>query len=147
MPRGSVQNDPEKTAAAFVQNPLNKSYPETVYKTGDLVKYNEKGELMYITRADFQIKRMGYRIELGEIEAAASAVNGINSCAAVYDKKSDKIVLFCTGREKDGSVITSELSGRLPDYMMPQKIILISAMPLNANGKIDRRMLAESCGG
>ena len=111
------------------------------------MKYNEKGELIYITRADFQIKRMGYRIELGEIEAAASAVNGINSCAAVYDKKSDKIVLFCTGREKDGSVITSELSGRLPDYMMPQKIILISAMPLNANGKIDRRMLAESCGG
>ena len=140
-------NDPEKTAAAFVQNPLNKSYPETVYKTGDLVKYNEKGELMYITRADFQIKRMGYRIELGEIEAAASAVSGINSCAAVYDRRSDKIVLFCTGREKDGSVITSELSGRLPDYMMPQKVILISTMPLNANGKIDRRMLAESCGG
>ena len=56
-------NNPEKTAAAFVQNPLNTAYPETVYKTGDLVKRNENGELIYISRKDFQIKHMGYRIE------------------------------------------------------------------------------------
>ena len=86
-------NNPEKTAAAFVQNPLNSAYPETVYKTGDLVKYNEKGELIYISRIDFQIKHMGYRIELGEIEAAASALDGVTACAAVYDSDRDKIIL------------------------------------------------------
>ena len=78
-------NNPEKTAAAFVQNPLNTAYPETVYKTGDLVKLNENGELIYISRKDFQIKHMGYRIELGEIEAAAYAAEGLSSAAVIYD--------------------------------------------------------------
>ena len=64
----------EKTAEAFVQNPLNKYYPERVYKTGDIVKMNDKGEIIYISRKDFQIKRSGYRIELGEIEAGANSV-------------------------------------------------------------------------
>ena len=73
MADGYYKN-PEKTAEAFVQNPINNCYPERVYKTGDIVKYNDKGELIYITRKDFQIKRMGYRIELGEIEAGANSV-------------------------------------------------------------------------
>ena len=70
MADGYYKN-PEKTEEAFVQNPLNAYYPERVYRTGDLVKYNERGELIYISRKDFQIKRRGYRIELGEIEAGA----------------------------------------------------------------------------
>lgn len=61
-------NNPEKTSAVFTQNPLNKCYPELIYRTGDIVKYNEHGELIYLSRKDFQIKHMGYRIELGEIE-------------------------------------------------------------------------------
>ena len=76
-----------RSSAAFVQNPLNTAYPETVYKTGDLVKRNENGELIYISRKDFQIKHMGYRIELGEIEAAAYASDGLSSAAGIYDKR------------------------------------------------------------
>ena len=67
-------NNPEKTNSVFVQNPLNKAYPEIIYKTGDIVKENEKGEIIYISRKDFQIKHMGYRIELGEIETAINAI-------------------------------------------------------------------------
>lgn len=137
-------NNPEKTAAAFVQNPLNTAYPETVYKTGDLVKRNENGELIYISRKDFQIKHMGYRIELGEIEAAAYAAEGLSSAAVIYDKQEDKIILIYTGRQKDVSEIMNALKSRLPDYMLPQKIIRIKAMPINANGKTDRKWLTAN---
>lgn len=137
-------NNPEKTAAAFVQNPLNKAYPETVYKTGDLVKYNEKGELIYISRKDFQIKHMGYRIELGEIEAVAGAISEVSSVAAVYDKAEDSIVLIYEGRQKNTEAVLNALSSKLPVYMMPQKVIRIKAMPHNANGKTDRKWLSEN---
>ena len=137
-------NNPEKTAAAFVQNPLNTAYPETVYKTGDLVKLNESGELIYISRKDFQIKHMGYRIELGEIEAAAYAAEGLSSAAVIYDKAEDKIILIYTGRQKDAAEIMNALKSRLPDYMLPQKIIRIKAMPINANGKTDRKWLTAN---
>ncbi len=137
-------NNPEKTAAAFVQNPLNSSYPETVYKTGDLVKYNENGELIYISRIDFQIKHMGYRIELGEIEAAASALDAVSSCTAVYDGAEDKLILVYEGKKRETADILSDLRVRLPEYMMPQKVIRIKSMPHNANGKIDRKWLAKN---
>ena len=136
-------NNPEKTAAAFVQNPLNSAYPETVYKTGDLVKYNEKGELIYISRIDFQIKHMGYRIELGEIEAAASTLDCVTACAAVYDSDRDKIILVYEGKKREITDILSELRVRLPEYMMPQTVKRIKAMPHNANGKIDRKKILE----
>ena len=137
-------NNPEKTAAAFVQNPLNTAYPETVYKTGDLVKRNENGELIYISRKDFQIKHMGYRIELGEIEAAAYAAEGLSSAAVIYDKQEDKIILVYTGRQKDVAEIMNALKSRLPDYMLPQKIIRVKTMPINANGKTDRKWLTAN---
>ena len=137
-------NNPEKTAAAFVQNPLNTAYPETVYKTGDLVKYNETGELVYISRIDYQIKHMGYRIELGEIEAAASAMDGVSSCAAVYDAAEDKIILVYEGKKREIAEILSDLSARLPEYMMPQIVKRVKAMPHNANGKIDRNRLKNN---
>lgn len=136
-------NNPEKTAAAFVQNPLNTAYPETVYKTGDLVKYNEKGELIYISRIDFQIKHMGYRIELGEIEAAANALGYVTACAAVYDSDRDKIILAYEGKKRESAEILSDLRLRLPEYMTPQIVRRIKAMPHNANGKVDRKKILE----
>ena len=109
-------NNPEKTAAAFVQNPLNKAYPETVYKTGDLVKMNEKGEILYICRRDYQIKHMGYRIELGEIEAAASAVDGMKESVCVYDEKNDKIVLIYSAAKTNDEKVLAQLKTKLTDY-------------------------------
>lgn len=136
-------NNPEKTAAAFVQNPLNKAYPETVYKTGDLVKMNDKGEILYICRRDYQIKHMGYRIELGEIEAAASAVDGMKESVCVYDEKNDKIVLIYSAAKTNDEKVLAQLKTKLTDYLMPNKLIKLASLPHNQNGKIDRKKLKE----
>lgn len=131
-------NNPEKTASVFVQNPLNKKYAETVYKTGDIVKYNNKGELIYLSRKDFQIKHMGYRIELGEIENAANNIEDVIICACVYDTEKSQIVLFYQGDELDETEVLTEIKNKVPTYMCPNKIIKLPRMPYNANGKIDR---------
>lgn len=137
---GYYGND-EKTRDAFVQNPLNDKYPELVYRTGDLVKYNRYGELVYISRKDYQIKHMGYRIELGEIEAAAGAVDGIRSYACIYDEADDKIVFIYEGRKKDDAELLEAFRRRVPHYMEPGRFVRVTAMPHNANGKIDRKRL------
>lgn len=133
-------NNEMKTKEVFVQNPLNKAYPEIIYKTGDLVKYNESGELIYITRKDFQIKHMGYRIELGEIEAAVNSLDKIQSSAVIFDEMKDKIVLIYTGKIDDISIMEG-ISLRVPDYMKPNVIVKVKVMPYNQNGKIDRKWL------
>ena len=122
----------------FVQNPLNKNYSEIVYKTGDIVKYNEKGELIYLSRKDFQIKHMGYRIELGEIENAANNIEGVIICACLYDSENSKIVLFYQGDELEESDVLNEIKNKVPAYMCPNNIIKLPRIPYNANGKIDR---------
>ena len=136
-------NDPEKTAAVFVQNPLQKAYPETVYKTGDIVKYNEYGELLYCGRKDFQIKHMGYRIELGEIENAAAAADGVRVNACLYQPAEDSITLVFEGTA-DKNELLEQLKKRVPAYMLPNRIVKIPAMPYNRNGKIDRVWLKEN---
>lgn len=135
-------NNPEKTREAFVPNPLNPYVPETIYRTGDLVKYNEYGEIIYLSRKDFQIKHMGHRIELGEIETAVSSLEEITLCCCLYDEKRQKIVLFIEG-ELDKAYINERISGLVPEYMLPGKVVALSTMPINANGKIDRVMLKE----
>ena len=135
-------NAPEKTAAAFVQNPLNTAYPEIVYKTGDIVWENERGELMYAGRRDFQIKHMGYRIELGEIEAAASALEGVGEQVCLYDRAADSIVLIYSG-SADKESVRAGLERRVPLYMMPACIILTTSFPRNSNEKIDRAWLGS----
>jgi amino acid adenylation domain-containing protein len=136
-------NNPEKTANAFVQNPINTAYPEIVYKTGDLVKENENGEIMYICRKDYQIKHMGYRIELGEIETAASSVDGMQECACVYDEQNDKIVLIYSARKTNDEKVMQEMSQKLNSYLLPNKLIKLATLPHNQNGKIDRKKLKE----
>lgn len=140
MADGYYKN-PEKTAEAFVQNPLNPYYPERVYKTGDIVKYNDKGEIIYITRKDFQIKRQGYRIELGEIEAGANSVENVKACACIYDKDADCLALVYEGRVKDPNVVLAGVKAKVPPYMYPDKVLRIKEMPKNANGKLDRKKL------
>lgn len=128
-------NNPKKTKEVFVQNPLNNKFPETVYKTGDLVKIGKDGNLIYDGRCDHQIKHMGYRIELGEIENKVYSINEINSCVVVY--KDEKIILYYVGKIDDGDLI-AKLKNKLPDYMLPNKFYKESKMVYNMNGKIDR---------
>lgn len=135
-------NNLEKTRATFVQNPLNSKYPETIYRTGDLVHYNERGELVYDGRKDFQIKHMGHRIELGEIETAVSSLEGIRQNCCLYNMEKGQIVLAYAG-DLDGEEVVEQLKKLLPEYMLPNKKIKLDVLPLNANGKIDRVKLRE----
>lgn len=136
-------NNPEKTSSVFVQNPLNKAYPEIVYKTGDIVKFNEYNEIVYMGRKDFQIKHKGIRIELGEIESAANLIDGIIACAVLFDKDQDKIILLYQGDELSEDEVLKGVKERVPKYMYPDKIIKLKRMFFNANGKIDKVKLKE----
>lgn len=131
-------NNPEKTSAAFVQNPLNHAYPELIYRTGDIVKYNDRHELIYLSRKDFQIKHMGHRIEIGEIETAVLSLDGVENGCIIYDDQHEKIVLFYQASEVIDKQIMTGLRKLLPKYMLPNQLIQQSSLPMNRNGKIDR---------
>lgn len=136
-------DDEMKTAEVFVQNPLQKKYKEIIYKTGDLAKYNAAGDLLYISRKDFQIKHMGHRIELGEIEAAIMSVPKIEECCCLYDDNKNKIVAFITGNDVNEDYIEDAIEQILPDYMKPNRYCFLPDMPHNLNGKVDRTKLKE----
>ncbi len=127
----------EKTAEYFTQNPLNDRYPELIYRTGDLGKRNERGELVFVSRKDYQIKHMGHRIELGEIEVNVNLLDGISNSCALYDKEKSRIVLYYTG-DIDSAALVNALKERVPRYMLPNKVEKLDNMPLTPNGKIDR---------
>lgn len=139
--------DLEKTNQVFIQNPLNQKFNELIYRTGDLVKYNERGEIIYISRKDNQIKHQGYRIELGEIEVICSSMDGIKRVCVVYDNVNKRIILFCSLEDNEHKLtkknIYTWLKGHLPVYMLPAAIYLRESLPLNANGKIDRVKLQQ----
>lgn len=134
--------NPERTVQAFVQNPLNDAYEEKIYRSGDLVQYNEYHEIIYLSRKDFQIKHLGHRIELGEIETAVSALPDITMNCCLYDEKRSRIVLFID-KEMTKEEVNNALTNMVPEYMLPGKVIYMETMPLNANGKIDRVALKE----
>ena len=129
--------NPEKTAEVFVQNPLNDLYPERIYRMGDLVRYNEHGELIYVGRADFQIQHMGHRVELGEIEAAGNSCSNIRECACIYNEEKKRIIMFYEG-DIEAKELGRYLKGTLTDYMLPARRYKLDEMPHNLNGKIDR---------
>lgn len=131
---------PEKTAEVFTQNPLQKRYPELIYRTGDIAHYNEDGDLVFVSRKDYQIKHMGHRIELGEIEINCGLFEGVEAVGCIYDKQKGKIVLFYTG-PAEKAALASYLKQRLPRYMQPNRIRQISTMPHTPNGKLDRKAL------
>lgn len=134
--------DIEKTNEVFIQNPLHKKYKELVYRTGDLVYYNELHELIYVSRKDFQIKIRGYRVELGEIESVVSAIKEISYNCCLFDTKKEKIILlYCGNIEKNK--IEEILKNKLQDYMIPSEFIRLEKMVFNINGKIDRKSLSD----
>lgn len=136
-------NDPKKTARAFVQNPLNRRYPELIYRTGDVVYRNDRGEIMYVGRKDFQIKHLGYRIELSEIEFQVLCIADIANACVLYNRERKEITLFyeTNGCEVGPAVIRQKLSEIFPKYMLPTAFHPMKELPRNPNGKIDRNLL------
>ena len=136
-------NNPEKTAAAFVQNPLNNSYPEIIYRTGDIVYRNNSGEIMFKGRKDSLIKHLGYRIELGEIEhVIINSLKLVENGCVVYNTANKEITLFyVSGNEITIAEMKKSIALALPKYMIPTVFIKMEELPRNTNGKIDRLFL------
>ena len=134
--------NPEQTAKAFVQNPLNDRYLDRMYRTGDLAYYNDRGELCFATRKDFQIKHMGHRIELGEIEAAMDKVPEVVRSCCIFDSEKSKIVAFYEG-QVERRELAKALRQFLPAFMVPNAFRQTEHLPLTKNGKIDRKALME----
>ena len=132
-------NNPEKTAAAFVQNPLNHSYPETIYRTGDLVFINNHGEIVFKGRKDSLIKHMGYRIELGEIEhVIINTLKLVKNGCVVYNHQRKEITLYYEAVNELTAEFRKAIGNALPKYMIPVVYHHLDELKRNPNGKIDR---------
>jgi D-alanine--poly(phosphoribitol) ligase subunit 1 len=118
-----------------------------MYRTGDLVRQDEQGLLWFVGRSDNQIKHLGYRIELEEIEAALQTLAGVTQAVALYQRLRDqhgRIVAFVSSsRPVEPSRIREDLRERLPAYMIPGHVECLAELPMNANGKVDRKALAH----
>ena len=134
-------NDPERTAAAFCQNPLQTAWPEKIYRTGDLGSWNEQGELLFLGRADSQVKYMGFRIELGEIEAAANAIPFVTSACCLFDHEREQLCLFYQAETQNNKELVAALRAALPRFMVPARLYWFEKLPENRTGKIDRAAL------
>lgn len=131
-------NNAEKSKESFVQNPLNGLYDDRIYRTGDIVKCNQRGEIEFVSRKDFQIKHKGNRIEMGEIEVAVNSIAGVTNAACIFDQGNDKIVLYYTTTDGNELDVINLVKNRIPVYMFPEVIVHLREMPYNMNGKIDR---------
>ncbi|MBH5318584.1 amino acid adenylation domain-containing protein [Paenibacillus sp. GSMTC-2017] len=137
-------NLPEMTADKFLPHPFWEG--ETIYKTGDLVRWLPDGNLEFLDRKDSQVKLRGFRIELGEIESKLLECEGVRE-AVVALKVQDNDPLLCAYIVADGELsadkLRGELSGRLPSFMIPATIVRLEKLPLTSNGKVDKKALPE----
>ena len=135
-------NDWKRTDAAFTLNPINKAYPERMYRTGDYGRLDEDGILHFCGRMDRQIKHMGHRVELDEVEHAANVVEGVAESCVIYNKAKEVLILFYTG-DCDRRSLALALRDELPGFMVPRKIKKLEQLPKLPNGKYDMKKLEE----
>ncbi|MEE4540410.1 amino acid adenylation domain-containing protein [Streptomyces sp. V4-01] len=138
---------PALTAARFVPDPFAGA-GERMYRTGDLVRWNPRGLLDYVARADDQVKLRGFRIEPGEVEAALLACPGVTgACALIREDRPGHrhLVAYAVvpGGAPGAGALREALSRTLPSYMVPGAVVVLDALPLLPNGKVDRRALPE----
>ncbi|WZU33671.1 Linear gramicidin synthase subunit D [Rhodococcus ruber] len=134
------------TSGRFVADPFGA--PGTrMYRTGDIARWNAHGMLEYAGRSDSQVQLRGFRIELGEIEAALTGVDGVAQAVAVVrtdERTGDRLVGYVVpraGRDLDPAAVLDSVARFLTGYMVPDAIVMLEALPLTANGKLDRKAL------
>ncbi len=143
----------DQTAEKFIPNPHIEEGGGRFYRTGDLARYRWNGEIEYLGRRDQQVKLKGYRIELGEIEETLNRHEGVGEVAVVFqeEKGERRIVAYVSEERRRGEEarvksreLRAYLEERLPEFMIPERIVVLEEMPLTANGKIDRSALPET---
>jgi amino acid adenylation domain-containing protein len=148
MARGYI-NRSDLTTQKFVPNPFSDQPNARLYKTGDVVRYRADGNIEFLGRVDNQIKIRGFRVELEEIEQALRNHAGVNDCVVVlredddHDKRLVAYIVANGQAQPATSELRNSLKAKLPSYMVPATFEMIAALPLMANGKIDRRALPE----
>lgn len=141
-------NQAAMTAERFVANPFVPG--ELMYRTGDMVRWRDSGQLDFVGRSDAQVKVRGFRIELGEVEAAISRIEGINSTLVIAQKhgENNRLLAYCilehsAKGQLNESQIQDRINNELPEYMQPSGLMLLDTWPLNINGKIDKQALPD----
>jgi len=143
----------EKTAERFIRDPFVTDPEAKMYRTGDRARYLEDSNIEFLGRGDDQVKIRGFRIELGEIEAVLAHHASIKQAVVIAreDEQGDKRLLAYVVKTREssgagdvnGEDLRTYLKQQLPDYMVPQSVVVLAKIPLNANGKIDRQALPE----
>ncbi|HLP57818.1 MAG TPA: amino acid adenylation domain-containing protein [Candidatus Deferrimicrobium sp.] len=138
-------NNPERTAGTFVKNIFNDGVGNVMYRTGDLGFIDNRGQLVFLGRIDYQVKVRGFRIELGEIEARLRKHPAVKQCIVIIGKDSGRqntIIAYTVLKERILPMqLHTYLEESLPHYMIPEHIIELNNLPLNRSGKIDRKAL------
>ena len=145
-------SDPARSAAVFMPNPYAQQPGERLYRTGDLARRRADGQLEYVGRIDQQVKVRGFRIELGEIESRLRELDGVREAAVVVQEgpTGKALVAFVVADDEAPhwsqlrEQLKAGLKSRLPDYMVPLQWQVLDSLPLNANGKVDRRALPQA---
>ena len=138
---------PELSAERFVPHPFDNTPGARLYRTGDLVSQGPDGALSFVGRLDSQVKLRGFRIELGEVEAALRGLDELKDGVVLCreDRPGDKqlvaYLVWGSGSSQDHDALLADLARDLPDYMLPSALVDLDALPLNANGKVDRAAL------
>jgi amino acid adenylation domain-containing protein len=140
-------NQPQLTAQRFIADPFSTQEGARLYKTGDLGRWLPDGSIEFLGRNDFQVKIRGFRVELGEIESRLAALDGVRDAAVVArddaggDKRLVAYLVPHDGAQLEVASLHAALAAHLPHYMVPSAFVVLAALPLTINGKLDRAVL------
>lgn len=136
-------NNEDLTNKAFIPNIFSENPKAKLYKTGDLARYKEDGNIEYLGRIDTQVKLRGLRIELGEIESTIEKIDSISKAVVLVEKQKQNLVAYYTGIKIDENEIVNKLVTTLPDYMIPAAFVYLNEFEYLSSGKVDRKKLPK----